>query len=445
MAIRASAGTVTLTLTNANREGANPPVKFLDVNDILVPVPPSCYSFFVKATSHIPAQVLAHNGTDGSFIQIYQAEGMWYIGPRFVDIHFGSQPITPVVLGVWTQFVVVLYENIIDIYTGNENGNNPITLSLKFHQAFALRIPFANFQITVHNHISVCNFKYWNMLPSIAELQDQVNRWDADGAGNPPMWSSTLRTPGDISSIANPYTSTNWAAGHGFSAIDQPDNLVFDATDPFFIANNRVCPTWVYPIIPTAQVTSIPGGGIVKGTPFFQFHDRGSVPLTLPAQQIRYYGLPQGSQTDSYGLYRNEQGIEQAALGQRFEVNTGIDLPVEVQASNMYDWVYSAQFNNPTSGGVLSFLYLFVKYTGYPTGVGIPHTPGTPPKPPDPPVDPPIDPGPGIPPIPPPQPIPVKMSGLFVIDPNALNIDNYDPEIRLKIPNPTIRTAFIGE
>jgi len=450
MAIRANAGTVTLTLTNDNREGANPPVRFQGLNEspVLGQAVPFAFSIFVKATANIPASVLTFNGPEGSFVDINLTDGYWGINARHTVLAYSNRPIIPVTYGVWTEIMVHANEdNNYVVYAGTESGNGTIALTQLVNTHFPFySVPFGNIQVKVHNHISVCNFKYW-IAPFLSITPDDADRWDTDGP-TPPMWSSTLRTPGDISSIANPYTSTNWAAGHGFSSIDYPQNLIFDATDPFFLANNRTCPTWVYPVIPTAQVVSPVGAGIQKGTTFFQFHDRGSVPLTLPAQLIKYYGLPQGSQTDTYGLYKDSGGIEVATPGERFEVNTGISLPVAVQPSNMYDWVYSAQFNNPTGGGTLSFLYLFVKYTGYPTGVGIPHVPGVPPVVVPPPVDPPppvIPPAPGVPPIPPPQPNPVAMSGLFVINKGGLNIDNYDPNIRLKIPDPTIRTAFIGE
>jgi len=468
MAIRALAGETHLVLRNSGREGANPPVVFqTPIND----QSSFSYGIWVKAFTNIPSNVTVISGTDGSQLQIFYDGNNWRLRVRSLGIEFGQLYIAPAILNTWTLIIFIVNGSFIDIWTGTEASppgpDTYITLTNPIHQAYPINFNLDYIAVSPQSGISMCNFKYWNTILTLGGYLNHMHNWYPNVDSEPaPIWASTLRTPGDISNIANPYTSSNWAAGHGFSSISDINNLVFDSLDPAYIARHSACPTWVYLKDPNALCNVNPGQTpltptIYKAPQFHQFDDRGSVPITNPVIDIVYYAWPHKSdprpgQVATFPLWKDEHGIEVSDTTHGFEFNTGVPVPAAMNYSNFYDWVYGAQFQyapatpqQPTADAGIRYMYLYVRYIGFPTGVGIAHVPGVPPLPPvDPPVppgDPPIPPPPGEPPIPPPPPTPVAMSGLFAINKGGPSVDKYDATIELKIPDPTIRTAYIGE
>jgi len=468
MAIRAAAGEVHLVLRNEGRETANPPIHFHDTFN--EGAPPYSYGLWVKATTNIPSNVTVIAGTDGSQIQIFYDGSQYKLRVRSLGIEFDQLVIGPATIGAWSLIVFIHNGPFVDAWFGTEVGADPnsyVTLTNSFHRAFPFNFTLDYIAIQPQSGISMANFKYWNTMLTIPGYADQMHNWDTVVGGEAaPMWVSSLRTPGDISNTQYPYTSQNWGHGHAFSSISDPNNIVFDPVDPAYMAKNTPCPTWVYTVLSDTLVSVNPGvtpatPTYYPGTQYYQFADKGSVPITTPFQSIRYYAWPHKSdarqgQLYSLPIYRDQAGVGVTDITQAFETDTGVSLPAAVVASNFYDWVYGCTFRYdppagvPTADAGIRYQYLYVKYIGKPTGVGIPHVPGTPPLPPvitPPPV---IEPPPVLPtdpppePIPPPQPIPVAMSGLFVIKAGTFT-DKYGPDIELKIPNPTIRTAFIGE
>ena len=252
------------------------------------------------------------------------------------------------------------------------------------------------------------------------------------------MWVSPLRVPGDVSNVANPYASNQWMHGHGFTSINTHSGLRFGGDDPAYLAISQPCPAWVYP--PTEQSQCYVDVGlsplvqtIYKAPQFFQFLDQGAVPIVdFQIHSITYYGLPFSGpnlgwqHSATWGLYKDETGAEISDTTNtiyRFEPDTAAAIPGPIKASTMYQWKFGAQFvynattpQQQTARANLSYLLLYVSYTGQPTGVTF---------------------------------IPaVDLAGLFAINnpgPNVLKTDIYNNGVELKIPDPTIRTAYIGE
>ena len=286
------------------------------------------------------------------------------------------------------------------------------------------------------------NFKYWNDVLTLAQFQAQANRYDAEGGGPAPIWVSTLRTPGDISSIVNPRIGTSWDAGHAFSFTSSPDSLKYVNNDPSYLITTP-CPTWIYPIDPDAVSSYNPGTAPSVPTnydapQFWQMQDRGSLPAAdSTLQSIEYYAYPNAygsgiQASDSWGLYKDERGARvvsgHANPANRLETDTGVAIPPgsinPIKISTMYAWQYGAQFTwmagtGPTAQQKINYLHLFVSYIGSPTGV-----PGLP-----------IDiPGISV----------QKLTGLFAVSKGS-HTDKYNLDAELKIPQPTIRTAYIGK
>jgi hypothetical protein len=292
---------------------------------------------------------------------------------------------------------------------------------------------FLQFVVKTNVNYAICNFKFWNVSVSASDLQQHVNSWLAV-VTPPPIWCCPLRTPGDMASIVNPYTSTDWNAGHNWYPITDRSNYTTQP-DPGYL-NVQPCLTWLYPIFgdPSPLISANPGTTpavptVYKSTTFYGFQDRGSIPTTpgVPFFTCTYFGYPFSTgtgvtKTDSWGLYLDELGNErpiQTGAAFRFEQDTGIAVAV-VTADTLFLWQFGAQFTYPgqapavaTATANIGYIMLLIQYLGTPTGV------------------------PNLPPN--------DLAGLFAINKGGPSVDKYNRNKTFKIPNPTIRTAYIGE
>lgn len=440
MAVKPHAGAVGFALWNASRELATPPLVFPGVNQSNS----FSYSYWVRPLNTIPtAGVSTHTGFDGSFVDIAHNGQQWIIWARQGSVQIATQAFANVQIDRWMLICVSWTPPYFNMYVGFEDPTVPqpwlnevkLTYSLAY-QAETLNFDFNYFQLITHASLPICNFKFWNSALTLAQFEKQAQRWDTstDSFGPAPFWASPLRTPGDLASIANPYASPNWEHGHAFSRIDFPGNLEMYA-DPQYMANHYPTPTWVYPNKFT-QITIDPGLTPViptfyKGVDFFDFADKGSVPeLDFQIQSIIYYaatfgGLDPGIVfNEAWGLYKDENGVEVSnTTDTQYRINpgtTGVTIPGPIKASNMYLWKFGGQFKwvpvtpqQATNTAFMGYLLLYVTYLGYPTG--IPKLPAQ------------------------------DMAGLFAINRGGPSIDQYNRGVVKKIPDPTIRTAYIGE
>jgi hypothetical protein len=219
--------------------------------------------------------------------------------------------------------------------------------------------------------------------------------------------------------------------------VNNPFGCSF-ATDPAYMANHSPCNAWLYTDA-NADASVDPGltplvSTFYDGESLYNFFDVGSI-ATEDAQIISmvYYGSsrfgldPGTGFNESWGLFIDDVGnrisITNDPQYQFYPGDTGISVPDGVNgppgARRVYDWKFGAQFlwvpvtpQTATKSAHHTKLYLYVTYQGYPTG-----SPGLPIQ---------------------------NMLGLFVVTPNT-GVDLYNRNLSLKIPNPTIRTAYIGE
>jgi len=244
-----------------------------------------------------------------------------------------------------------------------------------------------------------------------------------------------MRTRTDTASICQPYTSTDWEAGHDWTS--KVDRSAFDKIrDPVWL-ETQPCNAWIYPVFKGPTIISVnPGTSpavptVYKSTQFYEFEDVGQFPqaATVPFWSAKYYALPSSSvggglgATDSWGLYIDHNGVEQGAAGNslnRFGLKTGVALPAAATPELLYAWQYGGQFTYPgqvpavpTAQANLSNILLFVTFAGITTGL----------------------PGQTV----------EAFAGLFAIDKGGPVADKYNKGKVVKIPDPTIRTAFIGE
>lgn len=443
MAIRANANYVTLVLQNLNRETATPPVVFPD----LTPDARFSWSIWVRPFSNIPYVLTGYNGTDGSQVVISHNGFVWQISARSGTLFLFQQNFALVTPGRWALICVTKTgpTTYVVYYGMQDTDPNPwerqVDIVAGAQVDYPINSPLQSFVINVGADANLSSFKFWNSALTEAELQVQTHRWDAQtgGAGAAPMWVSPLRVPGDISNIANPYASANWDHGHAFNEINPISGLLYGGEDPAYLAISQPCPAWVHPFTPFSHCFVDAGlSPLVKTTykaiQFFQFQDVGAVPIVdFEIQSITYFGLPFSgpnpgwAHSETWALFKDETGAEVSDTTNtiyKFEPDTLAATPIALKASNMYKWQFGAQFvynattpQQQTARANLSYLMLYVIYTGQPSGVTfIPAT---------------------------------DLAGLFALNkspgPNVLNTDIYNNGVELKIPNPTIRTAYIGE
>ena len=439
MAITAIANHVDLILSNDNRGTAVPPVVFPGIN----PTNAFSWSIWVRATTNLPTWVTGHNCQDGSQIIIYSDGTSWFLNVRNGATTVTNFPMIPIVVGRWTLFCVSKNGPDLTIYSAVEAPLadhpelTPVTLSLIAAASYTIDSPLYNFIIVVMGNADYSCFKFWNAVLTRAQFEAQAQSFDATGSPAP-IWASPLRTPGDLSSIANPYTGFNWGAGHAYNLITPADSLRivtgFGFDDPAYMSFNSYCPTWVYPLT-DVNFTVNPGLSPLVPTTYespqlVQFRDVGSVPfIDYQIQSIKYYGFPYSvppgwAHSETWGVYFDENGGKFNPISNtiyRFEPDTVVDIPGgPITPNNMYKWKFGAQFTyqpttpqQATAAAHLSHPLLLVTYLGFPTGI--------------------------------PFSAESDLSGLFAVAKLGAVLDRYNNSVELKIPDPTIRTAYIGE
>ena len=433
MAVKSNAGRTVLYVYS--RPDAVPPIKFADANSV------DKFSFSIMAKvldTTVADTLIVYTGTDGSQISIDMNGTQWtysrWDGPVVVE----TFPLRSVKVGVWVAFCFARNGYNTQLRSGEEDPDFPleaINLTLHFDQNAPYDFTFDHIAVVTRSNIAICNFRYWNSFLGDAlggDVNDQVNRWDTGGT-HPAHWASPLRTPGDISNIANPYTSPSWNRGHDFDAISpSAGTFVLEFPEPRYL-ENKPCPTWVYPLT-TDFVTFNPGNTPLvqtnyKSTIFWKFQDRGTIPVVATFISITYLAFPFKTDTgpgpsSSFPLFINELGTELVTdlndPTNRFEQDSGVTIPNTMTSVNMYLWQFGGQFTwvpavpqQPAGTGNLGYPYLYIIYTGRPAG------------------------SPSLPAL--------DLAGLFKVDKGGKSVDRYNRGIEMKIPDPTIRTAFVGE
>jgi hypothetical protein len=429
MAITSNAGQTVLVVRN--NFNVTPPVVFADYGSD----EDFSYSIWAKVLDNTtPEVLLVYQGTTGSRLIITAQVGFWMLEFRNESVVFAQHSLGVMKLNTWTAFCIVNSGVNVTVYRGDEDPTQdvPVHLTQILSVANLIRFPFDFVGLVATHNMAICNFRYFDVAFTAAEVDIHVNRWHVNGP-HVAKWSSTLRLPGDISNIADPYTSPDWAGGHAFTQIGPGiSNLVFHTPDPVWLAKHEPCPVWVYAVPGTGFVFFNPGvtptvPTTYKSTISFAFEDRGTVPEG-PLENVTYYAYPFANgvigpgPVSSYPLYTNESDVELVTdlndPTQRFEQDTGVLVPTVI-APNFYVWKFGGQFTwaagaaIPTATGNLGYPYLYVVYIGFPTGK--------------------------------PSVIVIDdLAGLFAIKKDQL-VDKYYRSTKLKIPDPTIRTAYIGE
>ena len=444
MAVKGTADRI--VLYNYNRPDATPPLIFPDFNDSAT----FTFSIWAKVLDTTTPDVLyVMQGTLGSQLVIEMGSGIagpeWRLLVRHQGVQVLTRTIAQIAVGRWALFIVVKNGPFLDLLYGIEDLTfDPFAPVQLIHVVQAATTPgvdliFDHTAFVVRNNIAVCNYKFWNAILTLPEVTTQAHEWDANASsgGSIPMWASTLRTPGDISSIAHPYTSRDWAAGHGYTVITpNADSFVMEI-DPAYLSHYQPCPTWIYPLVGTGLIFHNPGNTPLVQTTYksaihCEFQDKGSLPvpaMLLSLNKAEFYAFPFTSGTgpgpsDSWPLYHDENGNELVTnLGDpanRFEQDTGVPIPLPFDIVAIYAWQFGAQFTwapavpqQPAGTGNIGYQYLLITYVGTPSG-----------KP----------------------SLPVQdLVGLFAIRRDGVAVDQYNRGVQLKIPDPTIRTAFLGE
>jgi hypothetical protein len=450
MSVKSTANWTYLFLANTGRELAVPPLVFPGISTDVSQHYSYCVWVRIMAP-RIPTPLIMHHGANGSFIAVDTDGYQWQIRGRKETVGLPTQAFGGVLYGRWTLICVSKSGPKSTIYIGEEDSfelSNPweeqVDLRLAMEIDYDIDDPLGYIAVILSSGADVCNFKFWNASLTMAEFQTQAHTWSP--AGSPaPIWASPLRTAGDINNVANPSSTVNWTAEHGWTSIQDSINNIITAgslgawNDPAYLAFNQPCPTWVYPVnFPTelGYVHINPGmtpvtTTIYKAPQFFQFADKGSIPnVDSSIQSIVHYATVYTSPADgaipdgSFGLYKNEVGTEISPVfsdpANKFEQDSGVAIPGGIKATTMYSWKFGGQFRwQPqapqvaTATGALIHQFLYVTYIGFPTGTLTLSD--------------------------------VDLSGLFILSTKPPRADTYHNGTSLKIPDPTIRTALIGE
>ena len=440
MSIMASAGSV--NLFTVDRTDVSPPLLFPSIENGI----DSTHSIWVYPTNNIPVDLIRYVGYNGNVITIGHNGEYWYINGRVGSTVVFSRNFAWVMPNRWSVFAFAINGWQFSVYGGEEDPANPdihttpISMTLMTQFGYPIDVtPFHYHQVLVSSNLAVCNFKFWNAFLSLEEATAQVNRWDTNngGFGPTPFWASPMRTVGDISNIANPTNDSDWYITHYYYAVQPADNLR-NAGDPAYLASNQPCPTRIYAVVPhgTNNCTYNPEGTPAEQTTYkapetYYFADRGALPVLVTHGtliSIQYYGFPSSTgpgvpQIHTWGLYRDQNGVDYNSdlmnPANRFETNGWVTPVPEITLFNLYQWQFGAMFTwagrvpeVPTATASLTGMFLMVNYQGYPSGVpGLPY---------------------------------VDMAGLFAIQKGSFH-DKYNRGTILKIPDPTIKTAYIGE
>ena len=449
MALFSGAGNVVFTYQNNDRDNATPPIVFPDFSSTTE----FSFAFWVKANDRlIPSPIIAYTGTNGSQFYFYWDGTDWIleirVGATVVLSHrFSGLQTASGLTSIWRPFCITkdLAGNV-KIYGRGATGSptdpdNPVQMVLQFTfptDPFGLSFSFSQFLVVAAPHVSICGIKVWNAaITDTTEMTNQMNSWEADGTPQP-IWACPFRTY-DVANIdlAHRKTSPYWSQEHSWNGIGNIENLLFDSHDPEYMAKHQETPTWLYPVgypTPPTVITydldltpTVPT--TYKSDQFFRVTDVGTVPPdgTLAGPGFLYFGYPTNdgtgvAQSSSWALFKDENGNELSnpvVAQNRFEDDTSVIVPASLTCANLYQWSFGAQFTWQTqpspvaaATAMLTNVYLMVFYIGYPTGEG--HLP--------------FD----------------DLIGLFAIKKGG-TVDSYYRGTELKIPDPTIRTAFIGE
>jgi hypothetical protein len=449
VSIKARAGRILMFVRN--RPTATPPIVFqnFDSNSNF------SFSIWLKPdTTQNTDYMLSYGGQGGDFILQY-TNRQWFITPTTGSIVLPSIYLTDVAPldhfneAVWQVFCISKVGNNVKVYSGTDNPlanpRVPVVTNLVADFDVNYSYQFFQFHLAPSHNTAMCNVKYWNTALTKAQFDDQVNRWNPVGSGPLPMWCSPLRSPGDISNIANPYTSTNWDLGHSYETVYPfPNDFEHHVDDPSYLAYLVPCSVWVQTLGTFNRNTAVtfnPGSVPInlityKSIEFLEFEDRGALiwPThsnpNLHFQSVVYYAFPFTTGTgfgpsDSYPLLHDETGVEVATPidpAHRFEVNTGVDISglTGMTILTLFSWRYGGQFTwQPQPGGGqaatanLGYARLLITNTGFPVGFPTGVNFG-------------------------------NLTGLFVVTPGQ-RTDLYNRNTEVRIPDPTIRTAYIGE
>lgn len=447
-----------------NYNDRNPPFGFQDMG----PNTNFTISFWTLTVLPAPGftNAFQYNGTDGSYWQIFNDGINWYCVSRQGSVGAVSRLIAPVAVGEWTAWTIIKNTTSLFIFYGTEDPSvpgyktNPVTMYLALAYPTSLTFEFNHMILSCTGLQGISNFRYWNGAIGGTQVQEAAHRWDA-GVGPltgvmAPIWASTFRTPSDTANIVNPYAGPGWAQGHAWTYISpSSSNLIrinYADHDPSYLALNMSSPAWVYPIgykIPENDYINNAGSTLVtdsfidpgntplvpttyKAPQFFMFNDTGSVPLIdSQVSSITHLGYAQSDPaegqipSDTWALYHDESSAEispnKGDPNNRFEQDTLV-VPPGIKASTMFFWQFGAQFTyqpgplvvNAATGHLIDIL-LYIVYTGIPSGIPgktYLHFDNT--------------------------------AGLFAILKNSA-IDQYNNGVSVKIPDPTIKTAYLGE
>lgn len=440
MAVRAVAGRI--LINQFNQPDAIPPIAFQSV-DANSHFSVSFWIKIVEATNY--DAVFAYNGKDGSQLIIGYQNGQYFFQFNMEGgIQFSTGFAGNAILGRWTLICFSFEAFHWRLYIGYEadipNPDVPVVLASIGDETSSIGIPFFFLHLAPSHNTAMCCIKYWNSVLTMADFQVQCNKW-APNDTPAPMWCSTFRTPGDISNIANTRTSPTWYAERGYNqdllVVPLRESLEISLPDPAYMAKNTPCPTWLYPIVGTNipefvdvnPITTPATSTVYKATEFWTMQDRGSVPrFPTTFVSAAYYAYPfhEGAgvpQSDSWPLYIDHNGTEISPNftdpSKRFEDTTGVLIPNTISALNVYQWQFGGQFTyqppvgQGTATAKLGYVHILVIYIGFPTGdTGIPAT---------------------------------VLTGLFALNKGGKSVDRYNQGVEVKIPDPTVRTAFIGE
>lgn len=453
MAIRPSVGTVSFMNKNVSGKALlQHPTTFPDVT------PTSHYSWSIwvyARNSGIPTTLSMHVGVDGSLVHVGHDGFKWGFFTRSAGVVNFVEYATPVAFDQWSLLCFTQDGPELKLYVGIENfspeGTGTIP-QLVLTASPALNFQMDYFKLFIGPSQGICNFKFWNSSLSQLELFNQANSFAREvGVGPIPFWVSPFRIIGDLTNVAYPFAGPpwTWTYGHYWDEILNVPNLVF-IPDPVTLVDTE-CNAWILPVEPgVAPGDTFPDIGVDVGlTPlvptmykalkYYKFGNFGAVPPDQTIVNIKYYAFPTigpdvGAPASEYwGLFKDENGAEVNNTGDPIyqfptppfpthEIANGfIEIPGPINAVTMYQWQFGGQFLwNPvappqqeTASAHLTTIFLYVTYIGMLDGL---------------------------------IPLPVNdMMGLFSVNKGGPNVDRYNNNAELKIPNPTVRTAYIGE
>lgn len=438
MALTSRAGNVIFQFKNENRTHITPPLVFPDATL----TSSFSVSFWVKPnTTGVPQPISTYFGTNGTYIYFFWNGAQWVLELRITQLVVARFVFfeNPDIINKWRPFCIVRTPAGVTLYAGVALGtpdpDNPISMVQVYnYPTTELLFDFREFSIVASPHVTICDVKVWNTVVDPTDMTLLVNNWDGRGGTvtPPPIWACPLRT-GDPSNISRINNSLFWNEEHSWSAIDFPNNLVFDSHDPEYMAKHQITPAWMYPA-GSAPINFNPGLTPIIPTTFLspdfvRFPDQGTIPHNIPLQYMFYLGWPTNDgtgvpQSNTWALFKDEDGnTNNPGPDPNYEITQSDTLslipPTMDNTDKLFKWSFGAQFKwqgsspqVPAATAILANPLLFVGYIGNPTGV---------------------------------QALPVDdLIGLFVIKKGRTS-DGYYRQTELPIPDPTIRTALIGE